>query len=157
MANNQIVLADSWAGGSLSPKWGSLNSGFPQVVVGSPNVVESASAGGLRWGCVYNGTISSDQLIEVTINSATLDAGTSVGLYCRVGGSNGYYVANINMAASPAQYAISRNFGAAFLSGSMNTQLALGDILSFSVIGNCFSLYQNFKRVVYGYDTGANP
>jgi hypothetical protein len=156
MANNQLVASDNWASGSLAAGWSALSSGFPQVVLGTPNVVETTLVGGNRYGCYWTGSpFSSDQISEVTINSATTDGGTSVGLYVRFGAVGGYYVCNLNMTGG-GNYNITKNFGASMVTG--NFTMAAGDVIAFEACGNCLSLYQNWNRLAYTYDTGGtNP
>ena len=127
-----------------------------QVVVGTPNVVESnviSTPSGVLWtGLAW----PRDQISEVTINNLALDNST-IQLGVRIVATSGYqgYLLNIGNGTS-AQAALFRADSSSSFTqlGSTVTGLtfASGDVWTLQIAGSVISVYQNGNRVMYFAD-----
>ena len=156
MANNTLLASDNFASGSLAAGWGTFF-GFSkcQVVSGSPNVTEPNVAGTAA-GQIWTGlTWPNDQISEVTLGAAlTTSASNTVGLVVRFAqGVQSGYLALINGGGFLVVYADVA--GSVTQLGSVISGItwSAGDVISFVAAGACISVYHNFTRIYYFYDT----
>lgn len=154
MANNTLLASDNFASGSLAAGWSAFPSySVPQVVVGSPNVIEPIGTNGVN-GVLWTGlTWGIDQCSEFTINALTQEAGTDAYLMTRwrasSGNGSGYYGVIFN-----GQAAIYRDDAGTGtnIAAAVSVTVATGDVWSFQSAGACHSLYQNGNRVLFCSD-----
>ena len=152
MANNKLIASDSFLSGSLAPGWASINAGFGTVVAGSPNTVQPTAHATNFYGQIWTGNVfPADQISEVTVNGLTVEVASSLVLRVRDdGGGSHFYQANFNNGTC----SIGSQVGATFTTlASGSATLAAGDVVAFSVVGSCLSLYQNGTRLLFYYDT----
>ncbi len=160
MANNVLLASDSFASGSLAVSWSALASFLKCKVVGSgasavtePNI--AGTAAGQIWTAV---SWPNDQISEITLGAGFQN---TISTYCipavrmQAGASESGYVANITDGAIGTVSIYRKDSGAATRLGSQVTGLtiAAGDVWSLSAVGACISLYQNYKRIAFYFDT----
>ena len=154
MANNQLLASDNFASGSLAAGWGA----FPglsesQIVSGSPNTAQPNTPGTAA-GQIWTGlTWPKDQVSEATI---TLGASSSdtVGLVVRFNSSvqSGYF-ALINGSGDLVVYIFTNGTPTVLGSLVSGLTLSVNDVWTFQAAGAALTVYQNFKRLFYFYDT----
>lgn len=157
MANNQLLASDNFASGSLAAGWGTFfGLSKCQVVSGSPNVTEPNVAGTAA-GQIWTGlTWPNDQISEVTLGAAlTTSSSNTIGLVVRFAqGVQSGYLAVINGGGGLFVFkSVAGTFTQLGSSTTSGITWSAGDVISFVAAGAGISVYHNFTRIYYFYDT----
>jgi hypothetical protein len=151
MANNQLLASDTFASGSLAAGWSAIFTQVVSQIAGSPFAAEPPStiaAGRQYWsGLVW----PNDQSSEVTVN-LTNENGTTVDLWVRVqSGAYSGYVVSIGNSIATLYRCTAGAFTQIDQIGSL--VFANGDVWVLQAAGAVLSIYQNWKKVMWFYDT----